>query len=256
MTPPNEFAPAGEGRRDIVWREDAAVSNYLNTTRQAIPLAAEQLDAMTRVLAAFNCPTRTVLDVGAGDGAAAATVAQQFSVERITLVDFSLPMLKQAVNRFEGGTHLVDLIDADLRDPHWLNDLPADVPMFDVIVSRYAIHHLPDERKKQLYGELFARMSPGGLFINIEHVSSESPVYTSIFDGLIIEGMAATSETGPDLAEATAAYHARQDRDTNLLAPADAQCGWLRDTGFVDVDVVMKVFELAVIVARRPALNE
>lgn len=238
---------------DSIWREAATVSNYLDTTRQAVPLAAEQLDAMFRVIAAFRCPTRTVLDVGAGDGAAAAAVADRFPVERLTLVDYSLPMLKRAAQRFQGSPNFVDVIQADLTHSAWLDELPKDATTYDVIVSRYAIHHLPDERKRELYGELYERTHPGGLFFNIEHVSSVSRVYSAIFDDLIIEGMVATSQTGQSLAEASAAYHGRYDAEANILASADAQCDWLRDTGFVDVDVVMKVFELAVIVARRPA---
>lgn len=243
-------------RRDVVWREDGAVSNYLTTSRQAIPLAAEQINAMLRVIDAFGAPTRSVLDVGAGDGAAAHAVAQRFPVERATLVDFSPPMLKQAVHRFAGASHLTDIIEADLTDSGWVSQLPDDVPEYDLVVSRYAIHHLPHERKRKLYAEIHDRLAPGGLFFNIEHVSSEAPVYTEIFEGLIIEGMVATSGAGLDLAQATAAFRARQDAQTNILAPADEQVGWLRDIGFVDVDVVMKVFELAVIVARRPDATE
>jgi SAM-dependent methyltransferase len=165
---------------------------------------------------------------------------------------YSPPMLRRAVKRFQGGPHLVDVIEADLTNSAWLDELPDDLATHDLTVSRYAIHHLTDDRKRALYSELFDRLSPGGLFFNIEHVSSESPVYSVIFDDLIIGGMVATSATGQTLAEATAAYHGRYDAESNILAPADAQCDWLRDTGFVDVDVVMKVFELAVIVARRP----
>jgi ubiquinone/menaquinone biosynthesis C-methylase UbiE len=250
MTAPK--SAAAQQHASSIWREAATVSNYLDTSRQAIPLAAEQIDAMFRVIAAFGGPTRTVLDVGAGDGAAAAAVAERFPVERITLVDYSLPMLQRAVQRFQGGPHLVDVIEADLANTAWLDELPGDVPEYDLVVSRYAVHHLTDRRKRDLYAELYERMNPGGLFFNIEHVSSVSPVYSATFDDLIIEGMVATSGTGQTLAEATAAYHGRYDAESNILVPADAQCDWLRDTGFVDVDVVMKVFELAVIVARRP----
>jgi hypothetical protein len=83
-------------------------------------------------------------------------------------------------------------------------------------------------------------------------VSSASPVNTGIFDELIIEGKMATLATGKCLPGATAAFEARQDALTVILAPAWVQWGWLRDTGFVDVDVLMKSFEIAVIVARRP----
>jgi len=238
-------------RRDVIWQEDGAVANYLDRSRQAIPLAAEQLDAMLWVVDAFGVPTRTVLDLGAGDGAAAEAIARRFTVERVTLVDFSQPMLERAPGRFDGWPGMLDIVAADLLDPGWSAALPAEGGVFDIIVSRYAIHHLPHQRKRSLYREIHDRLTPGGLFCNIEHVSSASPVYTGIFEGLIIDGMVATSDGSRDLAEVTAAFHARQDAQTNILAPAGDQCDWLRDIGFVDVDVVMKVFELAVIVARR-----
>jgi SAM-dependent methyltransferase len=240
-------------RKDVFWQDQGVVAYYLETERQAVPLAEEQLDAMLRVIDAFDCPTRTVLDVGAGDGEAAAFLAHRFPVERVTLVDCSPPMLQQAALRFQGSSLEVDSIDADLGCSSWLDALPPDVPEYDLVVSRYAIHHLPDDRKQALYRELFTGTSPGGVFINIEHVSSESHRYSTIFNDLLIEGMVATSGTGLDLAAAAASYHDRRDGEANILAPADVQCGWLRDTGFVDVDVVLKIFELAVIVARRPA---
>lgn len=243
--------PATEPRRDVIWQRDAAVSNYLDTTRQAIPLASEQLDAMLRVIAAFAIPTRTVLDLGAGDGAAAEAIARRFPVERVTLVDFSEPMLQRAPGRFEGWPGRLDIVEADLLNPGWQDALPGGIEAYDIIVTRYAIHHLPHARKRSLYAEIHDRLAPGGLFSNIEHVSSASPVFTGIFESLIIDGMVATSDGALDLEGATAAFRARQDAQTNILAPAEDQCDWLREIGFVDVDVVMKVFELAVIVARR-----
>lgn len=246
------MAQADAVRRDVIWRESGTVANYLAATRQAIPLANEQLDAMLRVIAAMEVPVRTVLDIGAGDGVTAAAVAERFPVERVTLVDFSTPMLDQAAERFRGRRWVVDLIDADLGSPAWQDALPREVAAYDVVVSRYAIHHLPDERKQQLYAEILGRLVPGGVFANIEHVSSASPAFTSIFSDLMIEGMVATSNNGQDLTDAKATFHARQDAATNILAPADVQCGWLRESGFVDVDIVMKIFELAVIVARKP----
>lgn len=239
-------------RQDRFWREERTVANYLDASRQAIPLANEQLDALGRVIDAFGNPTRTVLDLGAGDGVAAEAIARAFPVERVTLVDFSMPMLRRAMTRFTGSPLLVDVIEADLAAPGWLEELPADVEGYDLVVSRYAIHHLPDDRKQALYGEIFTRVRPGGLFANIEHVASASPVYTGIFDRMIIEGLVATSDPPMSIEDATAAYHNRYDAEANILAPADVQCSWLRDTGFVDVDVVMKIFELAVIVARKP----
>lgn len=249
MTGP--FETDSPGRKEAFWQRPTIAADYLATERLGIPLAREQLDAMIRVIRAVGCPTSSVLDVGAGDGELVAIVAGQFPVNRITLVDFSRPMLRGAIARFTGWGGEVDLIEPDLAEASWQGQLPQSVAPYDLVVSRYAIHHLPNERKQTLFGEILELLTPGGLFVNIEHVASSAEIYTDIFDSLMIEGISANSPT-TDIESVAAAYHSRWDDEPNNLASADAQCGWLRDTGFVDVDVVMKVFELAVIVARRP----
>jgi tRNA (cmo5U34)-methyltransferase len=218
------MAPADAVRRDMIWRESGMGANYLTTSRQAIPLANEQLDAMLRVLAAMEVPVCTVLDIGASDGVTAAAVAERFSVERVTLVDFSTPMLDQAAKRFRGRPWVVGLMDVDLGSPAWQDALPQEVAAYDVVVSRYAIHHLPDERKQELDAEILGQAVPGGMFANIEHASSAVPAFAGIFNDLIIEGMVATSGSGQGFADA-AAFHAKQDAATNILAPAEVQCG-------------------------------
>ena len=44
---------------------------------------------------------------------------------------------------------------------------------FDLIVSALAIHHLPDSRKRALFAEAFALLTPGGVFYDLDCVSSQ-----------------------------------------------------------------------------------
>ena len=100
-------------------------------------------------------------------------------------------------------------------------------------MSAFAIHHLVDERKRALYGEVFARLNPGGVFCNLEHVASPTPERH-------VEFLAAIGKT-PD----------QDDPSNHLVAPADL-IAWLGDAGFVHADCLWKWREMALLSGRRP----
>jgi SAM-dependent methyltransferase len=240
-----------EMRHDVVWQREDTTRDYF-ASRAGIPLADVQIDIMRRVIEEHGLHVHILLDLGAGDGAAAAAVHSWQATDRMVLVDFSHPMLDEARLRFAGVSAGIDYVEGDLLFSDWIAGVATRGP-FDLVVSRYAIHHLPDDRKRSLYSEIFDLLAPGGLFINIEHVKSHAPVYQDAFDRLLIEGIAATSDNSRTFQEVSAAYRSRQDGDSNILAPVEDQCSWLRDLGYVDVDCVFKIFELAVIVGKRPS---
>ena len=124
-----------------------------------------------------------------------------------------------------------------------LPGLVGDGP-FDLIVSGYAVHHLPTARKRSLYREVYDLLRPGGLFVNVEHVASASPRGEALFDELYIDAVAA--KTGRPRPQVEAEYHGRPDKADNILAPVEEQIGWLRQAGFQHADCYFKWLELAV----------
>lgn len=237
-------------RKDVVWQREDTVASY-QLSRQGLPFVDAQFDLVGRVLQAHDSVPRSVLDLGCGDGIAAQAMVDRFPVEKLVLVDFSEPMLAQARERFASTSLSVSTLNGDLLGSDWLPDVSSNAP-FELVVSRYAIHHLPDERKRTLYGEVFELLRPGGWFVNLEHVQSVNAQYQTAFEGLLIDGIHSVAMDDRSREDVERSFHQRQDADTNLLAPVEVQCDWLREIGFADVDCLFKALELAIFAGRRP----
>ncbi len=239
--------------RDTVWQNEELAEMFMNEIRGGIPYAADQLDIMLRVLAGADRPITRFLDLGSGDGTLAAAVLSRFPHAEAVLVDFSEPMLAAARNRLGESTN--SIIQADFGTPAWVDVVFTHAP-FDAVVSGYAIHHQPDDRKHGVYQEIFDLLAPGGMFVNVEHVAPSTARVSEMSDDLFVDSLAAHNRRrGGDKSndEIATEFVRRPDKAANVLAPVHDQCEWLRAIGFTDVDCFFKVFELAVFGGRRPA---
>jgi ubiquinone/menaquinone biosynthesis C-methylase UbiE len=236
-------------RKDVIWQRKDTVASYTQS-RPGIPFADDQFDLVFRALRAHEVDVRNILDLGCGDGIAVAELGDRLPIERAVMVDFSEPMLEAAERRFAGSATAITLVHGDLAGSDWLPLVEIHGP-FDLVVSRYAIHHLAHDRKRSLYKEIHGLLRPGGMFFNIEHVQSVNRPYQRAFDTMLIDGIHRLADEGKSMDDVERAYHARQDVETNILAPVDLQCDWLREVGFADVDCIFKAFELAVFGGRR-----
>src|SRR5262249_16999165 len=152
---------------------------FLGIRAQLIPDRSRQVDVMIRLLQSAPHAPRRILDVGAGDATLLATLLQTFPDASGMAVDFSPPMLEQARNRLASLVSRATVIEADLSTP---NGQTLVAGSCDAVVSGFAIHHLPHERKRALYEEIYSRLNEGGTFINCEHVSSPTPRLERLFD--------------------------------------------------------------------------
>lgn len=169
---------------------------------------------------------RRVLDLGAGDGRLLDLVLQKCPDARGVALDFSPPMLALLRKRFE-FVRGIDVVE------HNLDGRLPPLGTFDVVVSSFAIHHVTDERKRQLFAEIRGLLEPGGTFCNLEHVASASAAAHRRFLDAI--------GTRPE------------DEDpSNKLVDLSTQLTWLRAIGFTEVDCVWKWRELALLVAKNP----
>lgn len=236
------------------WKDPAIAANYLTGVRGAIPLAAEQIDVLLRLVEACEGPVARVLDLGCGDGVLGAAVLSRFEEARCRFVDFSDTMLEAARTKLAQFGERAIFSTADYSDSGWWDDAGIGGPL-DVVVSGFSIHHQPDDRKRSLYREIFEALRPGGIFINLEHVASPTPWASRIFDDRFVDSLYARErESGSTRSkkEIADAYYYRDDKEANILAPVELQCEWLRAIGLEDVDCYFKLFELALFAGRRP----
>jgi len=199
------------------WSDPEHVADYLKREAPHRDLA----ESMLRQALPDN--VKRVLDLGTGDGRMLALVLSEHPDARGLGIDSSEPMLARAHERFQGAPG-VELKVHDLEQP-----LDATGP-FDVVVSGLAIHHLDDDRKAAIFAEVHTLLAPGGVFANLDLVSSET-------DGLHERFLREIGRTHEDPA----------DQPASLCS----QLEWLRDTGFAEVDCHFKWLELALVIAHR-----
>ena len=166
-----------------------------------------------------------ILDLGTGDGRLITLLHAHCPDAGLIGLDFSPTMIAASSARFRGDSR-VEIREHDLNDP-----LPDD--RFDAVVSSFAIHHCSDARKRSLYSEIVDRLTPGGVFCNLEHVSSPTDSLHRRF-----------------LAELGAAPG---DEDaSNILLDVRTQLDWLCRGGYEDGDCYWKWLELALFGGVRP----
>ena len=166
-----------------------------------------------------------VLDLGTGDGRLLALIKQARPEIEGAALDFSATMLEKVRQRFADDSS-VRVVDHNLDIP-----LP-DLGSFDAIVSSFVIHHLNHRRKFNLYAEILPALAPGGVFLNLEHVSSPTP-------GLHAEFLRAI---GRDPSE---------EDSSNRLLSVEEQLTWLRQQGYQEVDCFWKWREFALFGGRK-----
>jgi tRNA (cmo5U34)-methyltransferase len=228
-----------------VWKRRDVAAGFLDERALMIPDRPRQLDVLLRLLRAAR-PPRRILDLGAGDGLLLAAALDAFPPASGVALDFSPPMLERARERLRPFGDRAAVVEADLGGPDWLRAVAGP---FDAVISGFAIHHLPHDRKRVLYAEIFGLLNEGGVFVNCEHVASSTPRVERLFDEAMSEHLCARRrERGDDVTPAGVLheYLTRPDRAANVLALVEDQCAWLRALGFRDVDCYWKFFELAI----------
>jgi tRNA (cmo5U34)-methyltransferase len=239
------------------WQTGELSKTFLEGVRGAIPGAELQFAVIGKIVQGWCINPKSILDLGCGDGILGKYLLTRFPSASGHFLDFSDPMLDAARDNLK-SLRTATITKADFSTSSWLDCISEYQPI-DVVVSGFAIHHQPDERKQRLYSEIFDLLAPSGVFLNLEHVASSSRSGEVLFDEFFIDHLFEFhSKANPSANREIIAqyYHGRQDKKENILAPVDIQCEWLRAIGFQNVDCFFKAFELALFGGRKLSNND
>jgi ubiquinone/menaquinone biosynthesis C-methylase UbiE len=198
------------------WKTIKHALNYLSKA-DSIPHRTEGESAL---LEEISSQSRRILDIGAGDGRLMNLVLLKCPNAYGIALDFSPIMLSKLRERYSNN-NCVEIIEHDINNP-----LPSILGEFEVVVSSFSIHHLSNDRKFELYTEIFNMLESGGVFCNLEHVSSPTQnLHKKFFE-----------------------YIGGEEDKSNILLDVETQLKWLRSIGFDDVDCYWKWRELALLI--------
>jgi len=145
------------------------IGDYDRFIRTIIPgydaMRAVQLDLLAGCLPPGS--GGLVLDLGGGNGALAAAVAERFPGVQVEIWDTDPAMLAVARARCAGLGDRVRYVDRSFIGP---------LPACDAVVACIALHHVKDLGVKgQIYGHIHQALRPGGLFANADTAISSGP---------------------------------------------------------------------------------
>ena len=207
------------------WMKPEHAAAYL-ARMEDIP---HRIEGESTLLSEVPVKSKRILDLGCGDGRLLSLALSHCPDATGVGLDLSATMLEQARRRFDNDDR-VSFVRHDMD-----GRLP-DLGTFDCVVSSFAIHHCHDNRKQQLYTEVFSILEPGGVFCNLEHVSSPTDEIHNRF----VRAMKMTPE----------------DEDpSNKLLDVETQLRWLKEIGFEQVDCYWKWRELALLIGFKPLVR-
>lgn len=202
-----------------------ASAEQWSSFRPKLPRAADAEQLMVDHL--FRGEVQRALDLGCGDGHMIAVVRERWPKASVVGLDISPVLAEAAQHRFS------DKAAAEIHVHDLMEPLSSKLGKFDVVVSALAIHHLPDQRKRKLFAEVFELLRPGGAFYDLDVVTAPT------------EELHAISQSAFGFDEG------KQD-PSDQPARLEDQLNWLRELGFEGVDCFWKWLELALVGGTKP----
>jgi tRNA (cmo5U34)-methyltransferase len=189
----------------------------------------------------------TFADLGAGTGNLSRAILERHPCSTAILADFSDQMMGAGEREMQPFAGRYRYVKFDLSTSEWPAAIPAKV---EAIVTSLCVHHLRDQRKQDLFGEIFEHLVPGGWSVNYDPVLPNDPVVRSVWQRV---GDRYDPEMARRRLHPTPEEQARHENHVRYMIPLTQQLAYLRAAGFQGIDIYWKRLEWVVYAGCRPA---
>jgi tRNA (cmo5U34)-methyltransferase len=225
---------SGPDTNAAIWQSPEMVRRWAADAERREPKRAAQRRLMALLLPFEHEEAFTFLDLGAGTGAASRAILAYHPRGTAILADFSAEMMRAGERDMQPFAGRYRYVEFDMLASAWPEAIPDAL---DAVVTSMCVHHVPDERKQALFAEIFARLVPGGWYLNYDAVRADDPVVEAAWQRA---NDLDDPETAHKRMHLTADEQARWENHVRYIIPLDQQLGYLRSAGFSGVDVYWK----------------
>ena len=230
-----------------IWQSETIVANWAAEEAKRERRRVAQRRLMALLLPFGEQDEFTFLDLGAGTGAASRAILGLRPRSTAILADFSAQMMRAGEREMEPFAGRYTYVEFDMTTGEWPAAIPAAL---DAVVTSMCIHHLPDERKRGIFAEIYDHLTPGGWYLNFDPVRAEDPLVEAAWERV-------NDQEDPEMAakhaHRTPEEQARWDNHTRYIIPLAQQLEYLKSAGFAAIDVYSKHLENVIYGGRRPA---
>ncbi len=218
------------------WTEKDRVQEYVERTDQEDAERRQRFSLVAKLLPDTN-KTLRILDIGSGHGPFAAALLDALPNASAVGLDLSEAMIDVGRERMARFGSRFQYHVGDFAEGHLPQDLPGT---FDVAVAASAIHHLPPDRKRTLYREVYGVLNQGGAFFNMDNMQPKDEFLRDLYRS----ARGRVQRTPEEEAARAASPHGSLG---HWMDPAEDHMAFLREAGFQHVECFLKQLSLCLV---------